>query len=243
MRKPVGFDQKILLHQLDYTAKQSRQLEKKDMYETLDVYLRKDIKGDKSRKNVITMLMKIWYKVPPYMHELQTEILNEFNSLNKEERLFVHWCMIINAYPFFKDIITEFGRLFKLQEKVSSQVIGKRMKESYGDRRRVEVSTSAVISSLKAWETIILDEKKMYKENVKLPIAHFLLQELMFETMMNVSNQPSFIVNTVLSHSMFFPFEFHLDTNELKQREGNLNFYFQGTNELVVESKRETFST
>lgn len=243
MRKPVGFDQKIMLHQLDYTAKQAKQLPQKEMYETLDMYLRKDIKGDKSRKNVITMLMKIWYKVPPYMQELQKDILDEFGNLNKEERIFVHWCMTIIAYPYFKDVVTEFGRLFRLQENVASHIIVKRMKEAYGDRRRVEVSSSAVISSLKAWDILILEDNKTYKENTKLPIAHFLLHELIFETMMNVSNQPSFIVTEVLSHSMFFPFEFHVDISELKQRAANLNFYYQGVNDLVVESERESHSS
>lgn len=243
MRKSVGFDQKILLHQLDYTARQTKQLSKKDMYETLDMYLRQDIKGDKSRKNVITMLMKIWYKVPPYVQELQKEVLDEFSNLNKEERIFVHWCMIIIAYPFYKDIVAEFGRLFQLQENLASHVIVKRMKEAYGDRRRVEVSTSAVISSLKAWDILTLEDNKTYKENVKLPIAHPVLHDLMFETMMSVSNQPSFIVSEVLSHPIFFPFEFHMDTNELKQRASNLNFYYQGVNDLVVEIKRESRSS
>ena len=55
MSKPVGFDQKILLHHLDYTAMQSHNYTRKQLYDVLDTYLRDDIKGAKSRKNTITI--------------------------------------------------------------------------------------------------------------------------------------------------------------------------------------------
>ena len=64
MAKPIGFDQKVLLHHLDFTANEARRLERKEMYDVLDNFLRADIQGAKSRKkNAITMLMKIWYLV------------------------------------------------------------------------------------------------------------------------------------------------------------------------------------
>lgn len=35
MTKPVGFDQKLLLHQLDYAAIQSKQYQRSEMYDGL----------------------------------------------------------------------------------------------------------------------------------------------------------------------------------------------------------------
>ncbi|WYS06825.1 hypothetical protein MKZ27_01685 [Bacillus sp. FSL R5-0394] len=114
MTKPVGFDQKILPHHLDYTATQSRKLSKKDMYLILDGYLRENITGAKTRKNVITMLMKIWYDVPHRITNIRDELLFEFTDFIKEERLFAHWCMTMIAYPFFREVVNEFGRLFTI---------------------------------------------------------------------------------------------------------------------------------
>lgn len=50
MVKPVGFDQKIMLHHLDFTENEARKLSRKEMYEALDYFLRSDIQGAKSRK-------------------------------------------------------------------------------------------------------------------------------------------------------------------------------------------------
>ncbi|MEG6532085.1 hypothetical protein NSS91_04700 [Caldifermentibacillus hisashii] len=235
MTKPVGFDQRILLHHLDFTANQSKRNSRSDMYAILDGYLREDITGAKSRKNVITMLMKIWYNTPDNLKDIRDEILNEFNDFSKEERIFTHWCMTIIAYPFFKEVVNEFGRLFQLQESVSSSAIGKRMKESYGDRRRVVVATSAVISSLRAWEIIIPTEYRSYKENVKIPIENPLLQGLLFETILHVSDSSYLYVNTVINHPSFFPFQIGLNLPELRERENHLTFYYQGVENLVVE--------
>lgn len=235
MTKPVGFDQKVLLHHLDYTAKQSKRNSRSDMYAILDGYLREDISGAKSRKNVITLLMKIWYNTPESLNNIRDEILNEFNEFSKDERLFTHWCMTVIAYPFFKDVAHEFGRLFQLQDNVSSSAIGKRMKESYGDRRRVEVATSAVISSLKAWEIIVPTENRSYKENVKIQIESPLLQGFLFETILHVSDRSYLYVNTVINHPLFFPFHIDLNLHQLRERENNLTFYYQDVENLVVE--------
>lgn len=235
MTKPVGFDQKVLLHHLDYTAKQSRKLSKKDMYSNLDGYLREDITGAKSRKNVITMIMKIWYNVPDSITNIRDEVLNEYNDFSKEERLFAHWCMTIIAYPFFKEVVNEFGRLFQLQDTVSSMSIGKRMKDSYGDRRRVEVATSAVISSLKAWEIILPSENRSYIQNDKVSISTPLLQLLLFESVLFVLDSESLYVNTITSHPLFFPFQFDLNLHELRERKDYFTFHYQGVENLVVE--------
>lgn len=235
MTKPVGFDQKVLLHYLDYTAKQSRKLSKKDMYSNLDGYLREDITGAKSRKNVITMIMKIWYNVPDSITNIRDEVLNEYNDFSKEERLFAHWCMTIIAYPFFKEVVNEFGRLFQLQDTVSSMSIGKRMKDSYGDRRRVEVATSAVISSLKAWEIILPSENRSYIQNDKVSISTPLLQLLLFESVLFVLDSESLYVNTITSHPLFFPFQFDLNLHELRERKDYFTFHYQGVENLVVE--------
>lgn len=235
MTKPVGFDQKVLLHHLDYTAKQTRKLSKKDMYAVLDGYLREDITGEKSRKNVITMLMKIWYNVPNNITNIRDEVLNDFNDFSKEERLFANWCMTMIAYPFFKEVVNEFGRLFQLQDTVSSMSIGKRMKDSYGDRRRVEVATSAVISSLKAWEIIVPGKNRSYIQNDKVSISTPLLQILLFETILSVLDSESLYVNTITNHPLFFPFQFDLNLHELRERRDYFTFHFQGVENLVVE--------
>ncbi|MGM0840263.1 MAG: hypothetical protein ACQEWE_06035 [Bacillota bacterium] len=234
MSKPVGFDQKVLLNHLDFTANQTKKYPRKEMYSVLDGFLRDDITGAKSRKNAITMLMKIWYLVDEDLIAIRDEVLEQFSQLTYEERLCVHWGLTIAAYSFFKDVANEFGRLFQLQDEVSSMAIGKRMKETYGDRRRVEVATSAVLMSMKAWKVIQPIEKRSYKFSEKIEITNPLIQSFIVQILLKVMDSESLLVDLVQNHQLFFPFTYELNISELRDRK-TFSFHRQGVKDLVIE--------
>ncbi|EPY7700974.1 MULTISPECIES: hypothetical protein [Bacillus] len=237
MSKPVGFDQKVLLHHLDFTANHTKKYSRKDMYEVLDGYLRNDITGAKSRKNAVTMLMKIWYLVDKDLIEIRDRVLEVLPVLTKEERVFIHWGMTLAAYPFFKDAIHELGKLFQLQDTVPSTVIGKRMKEEYGDRRRVEVATSAVLMSIKAWGIIIPTKNRSYQLPDKVFISNPLLQVFIVKIMLHVLEHTALQIDILKNHPMLFPFDHEFDLLELRQNEW-LTLHHQGVDTLIVECKK-----
>ncbi|WP_174612905.1 hypothetical protein [Virgibacillus ihumii] len=234
MSKPVGFDQKVLLKHLDFTANQTKKNTRKQMYTILDGYLRDDIAGAKSRKNAITMLMKIWYLVDSELLPVRDQILDQYNQLTKEERTCVHWGLTMVAYPFFKDVANEFGRLFQLQDEISSAAIGKRMKEAYGDRRRVEVATSAVLTSMKSWEMIQPTEKRSYKVNEKITITNPFIHAFIAQILLKILDSNSLQVQFIHHHPLFFPFDYKLDVVGLQEYEA-FSFHRQGVKDLVIE--------
>lgn len=237
MTKPVGFDQKVLLHHLDFTANHTKKYSRKDMYEVLDGYLRNDITGAKSRKNAVTMLMKIWYVIDKDLIEIRDRVLEVLPVLTKEERVFIHWGMTLAAYPFFKDAVHELGKLFQLQDTVPSAVIGKRMKEEYGDRRRVEVATSAVLMSIKAWGIILPAKKRSYQLPDKVFISNPVLQVFIVQIMLHVLDNTALQLDIMQNHPMLFPFGHEFDLFELRQSEG-IKLHHQGVDTLIVECKR-----
>lgn len=234
MTKPVGFDQRLILHHLDYTALKAKEFPRKEMYPVLDGFMRDDIAGAKSRKNAITMLMKIWYLVDKDLMPLREQVLDDFNKFNHEERLLIHWGMTMVAYPFFKDVAHELGRLFQLQDTVTSRSIGQRMKSSYGNRRRVEVATSAVLASMRSWGIIVSakgGENSKGKPNV---ITNSSLQSFYIQILLRLLGNNSIQMEVVQNHPLFFPFDFDLDMLKLR-KDKNLTFFNQGMDDLVVE--------
>ncbi|GAE27484.1 hypothetical protein JCM9140_3632 [Halalkalibacter wakoensis JCM 9140] len=217
MTKAVGFDQKVLLHHLDFTANEARKLTRKEMYEVLDNYLRNDIKGTKSRKNAITMLMKIWFIVDEEIISLRNKALELFPDLNKEERLLLHWGMVILAYPFFKDLVQKMGNLFRLQDEVPSAVVGRKMKELYGDRRRVEVATSAVLMSIKSWGIVEMLKGRSYKLPNKIHITNPDVQSFLVEVIIRATNVKAIPLDMVQTHTLFFPFQYDVSATELRE--------------------------
>ncbi|MDE8562274.1 hypothetical protein PNH38_00030 [Anoxybacillus rupiensis] len=234
MVKPVGFDQKIMLHHLDFTANEARKLSRKEMYEALDYFLRSDIQGAKSRKNAITMLMKIWYLVDEEFISLRDKALELFPSLTKEERLLAHWGMTILAYPFFKDLVQELGKLFRLQDEVPSSAIGRKMKALYGDRRRVEVATSAVLTSIKTWGIVDLLKSRSYKPSSKISIASTDLHLFITEVILRAADVTAMPIDLLHNHALFFPFSFDISAAELRASD-QFQLNRQGIDLLIVE--------
>jgi hypothetical protein len=162
MKKAVGFDQKILLDHLNYTMNEVSCTKKEEMYKKLDQYLIKDIKGYKSRKNATTILIKIWYLDKKINTSIQKRAFELLPQLDSQERIALHWGMTLLAYPFFKDITREIGRLASRQHDFSSSQVYRKIKELYGDRRRVEVAYQAVLTSMKNWGVIIQKKQGVY---------------------------------------------------------------------------------
>lgn len=235
MIKPVGFDQKILLHHLDFVANETLRTSRKEMYEKLDNCLRCDIAGNKSRKNAITILMKIWYLVEDDFKKIQMDALTLYPKILPEERVVLHWGMTLIAFPFFKDLVFDLGNLFRFQEDVASQQITRKMKLLYGDRRRVEVATSAVLTSLKNWGVVIGTKNKYYRVSQKKEIDSKRLKEWMAEVILKLSDHGSLTIDIINSNPMFFPFEYFIRPSELSHEKFVTNQ--MGYDNVMVELK------
>lgn len=215
MSKPVGFDQKLQLKHLNFTANELRFTERKDMYVKLDEFLNEDIGGFKSRKNAITMLMKIWFFVQKEHQELQKTALSLFPDATQEEKLLLNWGMTLLAYPFFKAVAEEMGNFLKLQSEVPSQQLGRQIKLLYGDRRRVEVALSAVLGSLKAWEVVQRGKGNIYTLPRRIEVTEARLKNWLAEVTLRVSEYKSMPLAMLTSQNVFFPFTYKLSLAEI----------------------------
>lgn len=102
MKKPVGFDQKVTLEQLELTLREALQgTELPKVYQVLDEALQGSIQGAKARKNTLTILMKIWFRVDSSCAPLRQRALELSPSLLPNERFILHWGMALLAYLFF----------------------------------------------------------------------------------------------------------------------------------------------
>lgn len=230
MNKPVGFDQKIKIAHLDFIANELRYTEKQALYGRLDEQLKDDIRGDKSRKNAITMLMKIWCLVDPSYETLQSRAIEAFPRATASEKMLLHWGMTLLAYPFFMSVAEEMGHLFELQNEVPSQQVGRKIKLLYGDRRRVEVAIGAVLGSMKAWGVIECKQKKSYFLPAKISVENVALKQWILEVLLRISSYKVMPLPMLLSQNAFFPFDYkmtigEIDTNGIKVDRQGLDTY------------------
>jgi len=216
MVKPVGFDQKIQFQHLDFLAKNLKNYNSKDIYRALEEHLLSSIRGDKSRKNAITMLMKIWILVEPDIEEIQGTLIREYPYFSNAEQRCVHYCLTCIAYPFYREQINYLGKHLKMADTVKSKVLVSQMKSLYGYRRRVEVASSAVLSSSKDWGIIIMDKPGVYSAmEHRLVVNDKLVKNLLIEVLMEHLSTNTVSIEMVNASALFFPFEYHVTAGDI----------------------------
>ena len=214
--KPVGFDQKIQFQHLDFLANALGTSKPIKLYEVLDDKLLGIIKGTMSRKHVITILMKIWVGVEAEAEFIRDSILKEYPYLSSDEKRCVHYCLTCIAYPFYREQMNYLGKYLKMADTVKSKMLVSQMKSLYGDRRRVEVASSAVFSSSKDWGIITMDKPGVYSaiEN-RLTINDKLVKNLMIEVLMEHLNTNTVSIEMVNASALFFAFDYHITIGDI----------------------------
>lgn len=214
--KVVGFDQKILIHQLDFVAKKSNQTSTTNMHALLKDYLINDIKGSASRRCAHAIIMKIWWSVDEVHVTVRDYAAMIYPKLTNSEKKFVHWCMTCLAYPFLRKQVNYLGKQFRLSDDVRSRTILAEMKNLYGDRRRVEVATSAVFSTIKNWYLLEMSSPGLYhvaEKNIEVHESE--LKVLILEVLMEHLDSNNVTLEYVNSNALFFPFDYHVSIGDL----------------------------
>jgi len=236
MKKAVGFDQKILIHQLDFMAKEIPRTDKRDdLYEKMDDFLTADIRGNKSRLNARTMIFKIWYLVDEDHKDLQKRALILFRQVSNEERIALHWGLTLLAYPFFRDLVNELGLLYRLQDEVTSYQINKKIKALYGDRRRVEVATSAVLTSLRSWGVIYSEKRNVQIMSEKVDIQSPELKSWLAEVLIRALGVEALPIERFSEYPMLFPFSLNVQLEDLSS--DHFSKIRQGVDKVVIGLK------
>jgi len=230
--KIIGFDRFIKLEWLDATAEWVDQgLSDKDLRSTLNEYLMSQISGKEARKKTITVLTHIWLNIPEklvYLRDEGLQLRKSFLNSNKNS-LPIHWGMCLATYPFFRIVAENTGRLLNLQNSLTAVQIKRRMKETWGDRSKVERSTRHIIQCFVDWNVLEKSDRQAVYISIKKNTIDN--DNLLLDPSESKQNLPSWLCETFLvSHDSamislsnlannmaFFPFKLKVTAGELAQ--------------------------
>lgn len=215
MKKMIGFDQKVQLHQLDYMAQSIPNYNQQDLYKKIDEYLAQEISNERTRNKTRTLIFKIWYHLPETHRNVQQQALAFFPQVTAQERLLLHWGLTILAYPFVRDFIQELGYFFRLQESVSTMQLKRRMKQLYGDRRHVEVATEALLTTLRSWGVIHSSQLGLQQKSDPIQVTSPDLKQWLAEVLLLATQVTAMRKEMVNDHPLFFPFDYQISMDEL----------------------------
>ncbi len=150
--KGIGFNRILKGRWLDHTA--AATLETADLTilrRDLHNWLADDISSE-SRDRTIDILLRTWVKTGEYHPELLACARELFPSVDSsEERIWLHWGLLLLAYPFFRDAVAVVGRSARFDQPLSRSTITRQLASDLGQIASLDVGTGRTIALLKDW--------------------------------------------------------------------------------------------
>jgi len=210
----VGIDRIVRLRWLKKTAslvlagndvatiKSILQSDLRDTFRSTNTTVRGSI--DKS----ITILTKVWLRVPEELDPLRLSGLGLLKRLPQEYHLAVHWGMIMAAYPFWMNVSLQAGRLLKLQGSLAAMQLQRRIRELYGERETVSRRARYVLRSFVDWGVLNQSAKKgIYIYGASLAIDDPQVIAWLVEASLHARPSGSAPLKEVIDSPSLFPFK------------------------------------
>ena len=240
-RKTIGFDRRLALDWLEATASRvaagdSLEVLRAGMWQ----YLEGKVSGDKfnsDRGKTMTVLTRIWGKVPAAVEPLKTRAVVAFQASKARDHLALHWSMAIASYPVFSDVAATAGRLLTLQDSFSLAQLTNRMVAQWSERPVLVKSTQRIIRSHVDWGALADTETRgVYGRAPKsLPVSKEIAL-LLCEALLLDNEHHSLPANQLLDHPALFPFTHSLTLADLRE-ETVFDVHRQGVDGDMVELK------
>ncbi len=166
----VGFSQRVRFEWLEFTANLVLAGSRRgEIVAALSDRLRNELSVGNdpergARNKTITILTKVWLTVPREHRPLRDDGLAFLQRLSRDERMLVHWCMCMMAYPFFGAVADATGRLLQLQGTAGAAQVQRRLREQMGERETVARAARRLLRTFIDWGALLeTEEKGLYR--------------------------------------------------------------------------------
>ena len=155
----IGFKQIVRLEWMDRTLSLVLAgLSEKEIRSNLEEYLstQRQSGGEGPIRNKATfgmsiILLSCWFRDEPELDDFRKALVAKARTMHQKDWLPLHWAMLGAGYPFFTVVCEQIGRLFALQEEITSGQVYSRMRQAFGDKEMIRRNARYVVSSLVSW--------------------------------------------------------------------------------------------
>jgi len=121
--------------------------------EDLNARLEEDIPGPQVRRKVGGILNRMWFPSDLSGQDLSHRAAKLAAKANGES-LAAFEAVAIGAYPYFRQVVENVGRLLRLQETCTAGEVHRRMFEQHGKRSTIDQATSYGFKTMVSWGMI-----------------------------------------------------------------------------------------
>lgn len=209
----IGFSQRIRLDWLEFAAQQvlagipATQV-RGNLHALLTGKL--SVGGNAVRGNrekAITILMKTWVVPEQALLALKEQGLALLSDSPSSVHLGLHWGMTTAAYPFWRVVAANVGRLLRLQGSASALQVQQRIREQYGERETVFRAARRILRCFHDWGVLKdTSVKGTYTQTSQLVIQDPRMIAWMIESLLNADESGTEALDALLAAPSLFPF-------------------------------------
>jgi hypothetical protein len=156
----IGLDRLIRLRWLDQAALLVGELRDGNTLHTeLLQRLALDFSGKDARRKTANVLTRVWWRTPPQHAPLRDEALAIFPVCHPDDRLILHWGMVLLAYPLFGQVAGTVGRLLRLQGSFRLAQLSQRIAAEWGHRSTLDTAVPRIVYSMLDWQALVGTEQ------------------------------------------------------------------------------------
>ncbi len=217
-RAAIGFDRRIHIEWLDAVAAQAaRSASGAELRDYLWNLLDDVISGDSAHRKTVTVLNHIWGDVPRAADGLRTRALSRLTEATSEERLAIHWAMMVATYPIFTDVAASTGRLLALQGSFSLAQLTRRLVASWGERSTLTRAVQRIVRSMIQWGVLCDTQTRgVYEAASGVRKIGDGIGWLLVEAILIDAEASSIPLDQLVRHPALFPFDMQLTSVQLR---------------------------
>ena len=180
---------------------------KQESSQTLQRWLIEQGLGKESASRTRNILTHLWFNSDSSNDMLRADALNLFPTLGPNERLALHWGMVMVEFPTFREVASAIGKLGLLQQEFNKREIVGRVLEKHSNQTTMRRAVERVLQTMINWSVIDITSKPIYQFAVKRSVLSPSLAEWLFRSLMVVYPEKYWLLPDLLNAAEFFPFD------------------------------------
>lgn len=220
-RANIGFDRRIDFEWLDAAAAHAASGAAVDelrpyLWRLLDGAVSGD-KKNSARGKTVTVLNHIWGEVPAPAELLRERAAAQLEGCTPDERLALHWAMMLGTYPVFTDTAAAVGRLVTLQGSFTLAHLTRRLVGTWGQRSTLERAGQRIIRSMVQWD-VLRDTatRGRYEAVPRRRKAGPAVGTVLIEALLVDAEEASLPLNQLTGHPAIFPFDLDVNASHVR---------------------------
>lgn len=210
MAKAVGFSRTIKMPWIEKTIELINEgLPEDEIKAELDNYLSFEIKDPTNLGKARNILMNVWVRDNDYSSVVHKEALGIINKY-PNQALAAHWCLMMMAYPVFKDLCKLIGKMSEFQDAFTLKQMKKKLYDEWGETTTLMYSIDKLVATLKNIGALKWVKAGTYTIE-KICIDNEEILGLIAYTIVAVSDAGYHTVESLNESTLMFPFNYKID--------------------------------